>query len=89
MKPVILYPLGMIGAAAFSLIALYETLFWGWVTATPLTEAQLARAQYDAYVWFFMFVGFGLVAIVLLICWIRRRRINRTESGAAPDRSGI
>lgn len=88
-KPAILYPFGMIGAAAFSLLALYQALFWGWLTATPLTEAQLARAQYNTYFWFSMFVGFGLLAIVLLICWMRRRRTNRTEVGAANDQSGI
>jgi hypothetical protein len=89
MKRAILYPLGMIGAAASGLFALYATLYWGWLTATPLTEAQLSRARYNAYVWLSMFVGSSAMFVILLICWARGRRTNRAQSGAVPDRGGI
>lgn len=42
------YLLGMTGVLVFGLWALYATLFWGWVTATPLDDSQLARARYNA-----------------------------------------
>jgi hypothetical protein len=31
--------------------SLYAAAFFAWLTATPLTPAQLVRARYDYYVW--------------------------------------
>jgi hypothetical protein len=38
-------------AVTASLFCGYAYAYWAWVTATPLTPAQLARAQYNAHVW--------------------------------------
>jgi hypothetical protein len=49
----------------------YAFLFWAWVTATPLTPAQLSRAQYNAYVWFGL-AALSLVAAVVTLVWAIR-----------------
>jgi hypothetical protein len=57
----------------------YSFLFFAWLTATPLTPAQLARAQWDAYVWLAL-AGVSLVAaIIALIFAIRlsRRKVAK------------
>lgn len=42
-----------IGAAVFvSLYSAYATAFFAWLTATPLSPAQLKRSQFDTYAWF-------------------------------------
>jgi hypothetical protein len=55
----------------------YAFLFWAWVTATPLTPAQLARAQYNANVWLGLAALSLVVAIVALVWAIRlgRRKV--------------
>jgi hypothetical protein len=51
----------------------YAFLFWAWVTATPLTPAQLARAQYNAHVWLGL-AAVSLIAAVIVLIWIIRLR---------------
>ena len=47
-----------------ALVALYQAIYFGWLTATPLTEGQMQRrAQYDCYAWFAIFVVASLSAI--------------------------
>ena len=55
----------------------YAFLFWAWVTATPLTPPQLARAQYNANVWFGLAALSVVVAVVALVWAIRlgRRKV--------------
>ena len=64
----------MAGAVALGLFSLYAVLYWAWVTATPLTESQLARAQYNATAWCWLLVGSAVAATVLLFCWLRSCR---------------
>jgi hypothetical protein len=47
--------------------AIYATLFFAWLTATPLSSKQLSRAQYDCYFWAVIFV-----ISVLSDIWIAR-----------------
>lgn len=72
----ILYPIGILSAAAFSCFACYTSIFWAWVTATPLAEGQLERARYNAYAWFAGFVVSWAAIFLLLYFWRRRCRIE-------------
>src|SRR5215210_1721507 len=57
----------------------YAFLYWGWLTATPLTPAQLARAQYNANVWLGL-AALSLVAAVVARVWairLGRRKVLR------------
>jgi ammonia channel protein AmtB len=54
----------------------YTYLFWAWVTATPLTPPQLARAQYNAHVWLGLAAAAFVAAVVALVCAIRLGRRN-------------
>jgi hypothetical protein len=85
----ILYPLGMIAAALFSAFSCYATLFWGWVTATPLTDSQRERAQYNAYAWFAIFVACWVIVFVLLVCWFRSCRKPEPPSESSPDQPTV
>jgi uncharacterized membrane protein len=58
----------------------YAFLFWAWVTATPLTPAQLARAQYNAYVWFGL-AALSLIASVVALDWAIRLGRRKVLSG--------
>ena len=58
----------------------YAFLFWAWVTATPLTPAQLARAQYNAYVWAALAVA-SLVAAVIALVWAIRLGRRKLPGG--------
>jgi ammonia channel protein AmtB len=58
----------------------YAFLFWAWVTATPLTPAQLARAQYNAYLWAGL-AGASLVAAVIALFGAIRLGRRRLHSG--------
>jgi hypothetical protein len=56
------------------LYSLYMTAFFTWVTATPLTPAQLRSAQLHCYGWFASFI---LSAVVFLsiggrMLWLSR-----------------
>jgi heme/copper-type cytochrome/quinol oxidase subunit 2 len=81
----ILYPLGMIAAALFSLYSCYGALFWGWITATPLTDSQRERAQYNTYAWFAIFASCWLVVFVLLFCWLRSSRKPESSRESSLD----
>jgi hypothetical protein len=48
--------------------AAYAFLYFAWLTATPLSESQLKRAQYDAMVWLVVLV-ISLVSAPLLGWW--------------------
>jgi len=67
--------LGCLTAFGLSLFSCYSTLFWGWVTATPLTAEGLRRAQFNTYAWFGLSLLALLVAFVLTIlyAWPRGR----------------
>ena len=67
------------------LFCLYATLYFAWLTATPLTGAQLHRAQYDCYIWFAALVAFLLLAALAgaRLFWLRRR----TRHGGAVSRA--
>ena len=64
----------------------YALVFWAWVTATPLTPAQLARAQYNAYVWFGLAALSFATAVASLVWGLRRRRRKRASGfDVVPD----
>ncbi len=58
-----------------SLFALYSAVFFGWLTATPLSPVQLKRAEYDYYCWFSLFVISFLsgIAVTARMIWLRRK----------------
>ena len=58
----------------------YAFLFWAWVTATPLTPAQLARAQYNAHVWLGL-AALSLIAAVVALVWAIRLGRRKVLSG--------
>ena len=57
----------------------YLTLFWAWVTATPLSPAGLARAQRNFYFCLALTGASFVSAIVALILAARsaRRKVRR------------
>ena len=74
--------LAIVAAAAFGLFALYCAVYWGWVTATPLTPDQLDRARYNAFAWFWLFVGSETIVFIATFVWMVASRRKR-----APQRS--
>jgi hypothetical protein len=48
--------------------AAYAYVYFGWLSATPLSEDQLRRVKYDAAVWLSVF-GTSIVAALLLGWW--------------------
>ena len=48
--------------------AAYAYVYFAWLSATPLTESQLKRVQYDATVWLAV-LGFSIVVAPLLGWW--------------------
>jgi hypothetical protein len=70
----ILYPLALLGAAVFGAFACYSSLFFSWLTATPLTDDQRARAQYDAYAWFGISIACWLAIVALGVFWFLSHR---------------
>ncbi len=68
-----------------ALFCLYATLYFAWLSATPLTEAQLHRVQYDCYVWFWVFVAAALLVIGLAarLVWLYRCRPRREPAAHA------
>jgi hypothetical protein len=64
-------------AACLALLALYSAVYFGWLTATRLTDAQLKRAQYDCYAWFLIFVATSIGSVALVVFSIRRGKGDR------------
>jgi hypothetical protein len=69
----IIFTLSVLGL----LFCLYSYLFWTWVTATPLSPAQLARAQYNGKVWLALGAVSFVLAIVSLVVVIRSFKERR------------
>jgi hypothetical protein len=82
----ILYPLSIIAAAGCSAFACHTSLFFGWLTATPLSDVQRARAEYNAYAWFAIFVACWAVVFGAAVCWFRSRG---QKSGTEPRRQEL
>jgi len=68
---------------AFTLYAIYATLYFGWLTATPLAPSQLRRAQNDCYCWFWFGVAAASIAVFLSV---RRFRKNDEPLATQPTR---
>ena len=68
------FTVSAIFGACLALFALYETAYFGWLTATPLTEAQLKHAQYDCHAWFFIFLATFIGTVAMIVFRIRYRR---------------
>ena|ERR1700722_10287986 len=70
--------LAILGIAVCAFLGcMYAFLFFAWLTATPLTPQQIARAQYDANVWLVL-AGLSVAAGVIdLIVLFRPRKRGR------------
>jgi hypothetical protein len=68
------YKLILLALVLASGFALYASLYFAWLTATPLSAAQLARAQHDCYFWFVLFVISFLLNIFVVGKMVRLRR---------------
>jgi TRAP-type C4-dicarboxylate transport system permease small subunit len=73
------YKLILLALILVSGFALYSSLYFAWLTATPLSAGQLARAQYDCYFWFALFVVAILLSIFVVVRIIRLRRKMREK----------
>jgi hypothetical protein len=67
-------------AVAGILFCGYAYFFWAWVTATPLTPAELGRAQYNAYAWLAL-AGLSLVAAVVAFVFAMRQGRRKVGHG--------
>jgi hypothetical protein len=65
-----------------ALYSLYMTAFFAWVTATPLTPAQLRSAQLHCYGWFASLIlsAVALLSIGGRMLWLSRH--SRPSSSA-------
>jgi membrane protein implicated in regulation of membrane protease activity len=56
-------------------LAMYETLFFAWLGATPLSVGQYERARYDCHCWSAIFVVSALltVSVIARMIWLRRK----------------
>lgn len=57
-----------------TLLCAYSCAFWSWVTATPLTPSQLARAKYNANVWLTLTALSLAISIIVVVVVVRRSR---------------
>ena len=73
------YKLSLLALILVSAFALYSSLYFAWLTATPLSTGQLARAQYDCYFWFALFVLALLLSIFVIVRMVRLRRKVRDK----------
>jgi cytochrome b561 len=70
------YGIGIIASIALALYGAYGAVFFAWVTATPVSPANLRRAQRDCYIWAAVSL-FGLAvatALVIRIIWLAKQR---------------
>ena len=67
------FTISAIFGACLALIALYATVYFGWLTATPLSGPELNRAQYDCYAWFIIFVASSVGSVALVVFRMRYR----------------
>jgi hypothetical protein len=74
---------GIVGTLLFAFYSAYAMVYYGWLTATPLTPQQLKRVQYDAKAWFFILC---FTLLVLTAIAFRRRRLLKKEE-KKPDQS--
>jgi hypothetical protein len=66
--------LSAILATCLALYAIYAVIFFNWVVVTPLTDAELKRAEYELYGWFVIFVAASSGSIALTVLSIVRGR---------------
>ena len=53
---------------------LYSSMYFGWLLATPLTDAQLSRVKFDRNAWFVIFAAASVVSIQLALLAIESSR---------------
>jgi hypothetical protein len=67
-------------SVCLAMYAIYAAAFFAWLTATPLSGAQLTRVQHDCYAWFLIFLAASTASVVLIRLNIKRCRIQRRQS---------
>ncbi|HEV8607395.1 MAG TPA: hypothetical protein VGQ99_18815 [Tepidisphaeraceae bacterium] len=68
---------GLVLGVLFTLFSCYSYVFWGWVTATPLTPPQLKRAQFNAHAWLILTLLGVLISVWLIVMISRRKKESR------------
>ena len=53
---------------------LYQAAYFAWITATPLTQQQLANTQLAFYFWFWITSTSLLGGVVMLVWSLRRQK---------------
>ena len=70
-------------SAAASVLSAYSVLYFGWVSATPLTSEQLERVQRDYIVWLAVLICSVLATAVIAVWlfWLLKRVKRRMKPG--------
>jgi len=70
------YWFGLVLAFLFGTWSLYTTVFFAWLTATPLTQEQLHHAQSRANLWLSLFIlsVIGFIVLAIRLVWMYRTR---------------
>ncbi len=79
MSRTIKYIIGITASVLVMLYSAYATLYFGWVTATPLSPAQLKRAQFDCGAWLTMTVICFVTALILSVLFYRHYKSTRMK----------
>ena len=61
-------------AGCLACCGLYSSMYFGWLLATPLTDAQLSRVKFDRNAWFVIFAAASVVSIQLALLAIESSR---------------
>ena len=76
--------IGIGGAVLLGLYSAYETVFFMWLSATPLSPSQLNRVQYHASVWSLV-LCFSLIAMIVVA--FRLRWLSKNSGGKKSEKS--
>ena len=78
------YWISLVLLIAFDAYCLYATMFFAWVTATPVAPENLKRAQMLAQNWSIAFLATSATIILLIIRMVRlRRRTSAAQESIA------
>ena len=78
------YLIGLVLVFLGALDCLYFTIFYGWLTATPLTDSELQHAQFKCYLYVWLLVASVVLFVLLLVrLFVLARRADRHLTTAA------